>query len=95
MENGQQFDKPVRYQIRVQGCLDLKWSDWFDGFTITAADDQTTLEGTVTDQSALHGMLMKIRDLGLPLLAVICLDCGKISDIDFLTNDTSLNSMEL
>ena len=59
------------YEIRVQGKLDLKWSDWFDGFAIIPVDgDQTMLIGTVADQAALHGMLHKIRDLGLPLLSI-------------------------
>ena len=59
------------YQIRVKGNLDLKWSDWFDGFSITPADGgETLLIGSVADQSALHGVLHKIRDLGLPLLTV-------------------------
>jgi hypothetical protein len=62
----------VRYQIRVQGHLDNTWSDWFDGLTLTnLADGVTVLEGLLVDQPALHGVLIKIRDLGLPLLAVI------------------------
>ena len=59
------------YEIRVRGKLEPKWSDWFDGFAITpVADDETLLVGPVADQAALHGMLHKIRDLGLPLLSV-------------------------
>ncbi len=59
------------YHIKVQGNLDRKWSDWFDGLTITAqGNDETLLSGTVADQAALHGLLAKIRDLGLPLLLV-------------------------
>jgi hypothetical protein len=57
--------------MRVKGALDMKWSDWFDGFIITPqADDETLLTGRVVDQAALHGLLNKIRDLGLPLLSV-------------------------
>lgn len=68
---GQAFDRQSIYHIRVKGNLDRKWSDWFDGFTITPqADDETLLTGQVTDQAALHGLLSKIRDLGLPLLLV-------------------------
>ena len=68
---GREFDKQSTYRIRVKGNLDRKWSDWFDGFTITPqADDETTLTGPVADQAALHGLLAKIRDLGLPLLSV-------------------------
>lgn len=71
MTNGRNFDKPGIYQIRVKGNLDQRWSDWFDGFGITPqADDETLLTGPVADQSALHGLLNKIRDLGLPLLLV-------------------------
>ena len=71
MSNGHEFDKQGIYRIRVKGNLDQKWSDWFDGFTITPqADDETLLTGPVVDQAALHGLLAKIRDLGLPILLV-------------------------
>lgn len=71
MADGCEFDKQRLYQIRVKGNLDKKWSDWFDGFTITPrASDETLLTGLVTDQCALHGLLAKILDLGLPLLSV-------------------------
>jgi hypothetical protein len=69
--NGREFDEPAVYQIRVKGNLDRKWSDWFDGFTIVPqANDEALLTGPVVDQAALHGLLVKIRDLGLPLLLV-------------------------
>ena len=71
MTDGREFDTQAIYQIRVRGNLDRKWSDWFDGFTITLqANDETLLVGPVADQAALHGLLAKIRDLGLPLLSV-------------------------
>ena len=71
MTNGRRFDKPGVYHIQVKGILDQKWLDWFDGFTILPQpDDETLLVGTVKDQAALHGLLAKIRDLGLPLLTV-------------------------
>ena len=71
MTDGREFDRQAVYQIRVKGNLGGKWSDWFDGFTITRqADDETLLSGPVADQAALHGLLGKIRDLGLPLLSV-------------------------
>ena len=64
-------DEPVVYQIRVKGVIDSRWSDWFDGLTICPqAGGTTLLTGPVRDQSALHGLLAKIRDLGLPLLSV-------------------------
>lgn len=71
MTNRRKVDAPGVYQIRVKGVLDRKWSDWFDGFTITPqANDETLLAGLVVDQAALHGLLNKIRDIGLPLLSV-------------------------
>ena len=71
MTHGREFDKPAIYRIQVRGHLGQKWSDWFDGFTITPqANDETLLIGPVADQAGLHGLLAKIRDLGLPLLSV-------------------------
>ena len=62
---------PTIYEIRVAGHLSLQWMDWFEGLTITLDDDgNTLLTGPVTDQAALHGLLKKIRDLGLALLSV-------------------------
>lgn len=59
------------YQIRVRGNLDPKWAAWFDGFQIQPQPgDETWLTGTIVDQAALHGLLAKIRDLGLSLLSV-------------------------
>ena len=71
MTNGREFDKPVTYQIRVKGNLDQKWSDWFDGLAIEPqAGGETLLTGLVPDQAALHGVLLKLHNLGLPLLRV-------------------------
>jgi hypothetical protein len=71
MSDVRQFGGRGLYEIRVKGNLDLRWSDWFDGFSITpVGDGETLLIGTVADQAALHGVLHKIRDLGLPLLSV-------------------------
>jgi len=59
------------YLIRVKGHLGQQWSEWFDGFTITNVEQgEAILRGTNVDQATLHGALMKVRDLGLPLLAV-------------------------
>ena len=71
MGNGREFDQPALYRIRLKGNLDAKWSDWFDGLDIEPqAGNETLLCGQVADQASLHGMLAKIRDLGLPLLLV-------------------------
>jgi hypothetical protein len=71
MANGREFSKPAIYEIRVKGNLEPVWADWFDGFTVTRqANDETVLTGPVPDQPALHGLLAKIRDLGLPLLSL-------------------------
>jgi hypothetical protein len=60
------------YEIRLKGHLEPRWADWFDGLTLTQESDGTTvLSGSVMDQAALHGLLGKVRDLGLPLIAVI------------------------
>jgi hypothetical protein len=62
---------PVRYQITVEGVLDARWSSWFDGLEMTSdASGRTTIAGPVADQAALHGLLARIRDLGLPLIDV-------------------------
>jgi hypothetical protein len=74
MSNGHEFDQPTAYQIRLKGSLDSSWSDWFDGFTITVQGDETLLAGIVPDQSALHGILAKINDLGLSIVSVTKLD---------------------
>ena len=71
MTKGHISNKPALYEIRVKGNLDPQWADWFDGFTlITQENDETLLTGQVVDQPALHGLLARIRDLGLPLLSV-------------------------
>lgn len=64
-----------RYEIRLQGHLAPRWAAWFDGMTlITHKDGTTVLEGPVADQAALHGLLTKLRDLGLPLLTLTHID---------------------
>ena len=63
--------EPERYEIRIKGHLDDQWADWFEGVTLTREDNgDTRLAGTVVDQAALHGLLRKVRDLGMPLLSV-------------------------
>jgi hypothetical protein len=63
--------QPLVYQIRIKGHLGPEWSDWFGGLSITLEDNgETLLTGPVVDQAALHGVLRKVRDLGMPLLSV-------------------------
>ncbi len=63
--------QPMVYQIRIKGHLSRQWTDWFEGLTITLEENgDTLLTGTVIDQAALHGLLKKVRDLGMPLLSV-------------------------
>lgn len=64
-------DRPMVYEIRVKGHLSQQWMDWFEGLTIILEEDgNTLLTGLVIDQAALHGVLKKIRDLGMPLFSV-------------------------
>ena len=69
--------QPGWYEIRLKGHLAARWAAWFDGMTLTREGDGTTrLHGPVIDQAALHGLLQRVRDLGLPLLAVARLEPG-------------------
>ena len=71
-----------RYELRVKGHLDARWADWFDGLTLTQmSDGSTAIRGSMADQAALHGLLQKLRDLGLPLISVFELE----------PNDTSVD----
>ena len=70
--------QPLVYQIRIKGQLGRHWTDWFGGLTLTTLDNgETLLTGPVVDQAALHGLLRKVRDLGMPLLSVICVTPGQ------------------
>ena len=67
-----EHDQPVFYEIRLKGHLDPGWTDWFGGLTITLQDNgDTLLTGPVPDQAALHGLLRKVRDLGMPLISAV------------------------
>ena len=73
------LDHPAIYQIDVQGYLETHWSDWFDGMDIfpQVSEDgvrTTRLTGTVIDQAALHGLLRKLYDMGMPLISVSCVE---------------------
>ena len=81
---------PVAYTIRLRGHLGSEWADWFEGMTITLSDDgDTLLTGPVSDQAALHGLLKKVRDLGIPLLALNRIESGQADapDPDILHGD--------
>jgi hypothetical protein len=71
------------YQIRIKGQLGDQWSDWFDDLTITLEDDgNTLLSGPVVDEAALHGLLKKVRDLGMPLISVNRIEPGYVETGD-------------
>jgi hypothetical protein len=64
-----------RYEIRLKGHLDGRWAAWFDGLSLSRESDGTTIiAGPINDQAALHGLLQKVRDVGLPLVSVICVE---------------------
>ncbi len=77
--------QPVVYQIRIEGHLGSEWTDWFGGLIITLEDNgDTLLTGPVIDQAALHGLMKKVRDLGMPLLSVNPVNSGQaeLSDVE-------------
>lgn len=82
-------NQPTVYQIRIQGHLDSQWTDWFEGLTITLEESgDTLLTGVVVDQAALHGLLKKVRDLGLPLISISPVEAGRtdVSDVQSESN---------
>ncbi len=70
MTKKQAWHGPAHYQIKVKGRIGSQWSDWFEGMTIESEGDVTTITGEVADQAALHGLLIRVRDLTLPLISV-------------------------
>ena len=70
MTNPRKYHGSKNYRIKLKGCLDPKWSDWFEKMAISTQSGETTLTGPVADQAALHGLLIRVRDLNLTLLAV-------------------------
>ena len=80
--------QPILYQIRIQGHLGSEWADWFGGLSVTLQDNgDTLLSGPVVDQAALHGLLRKVRDLGMPLISVNRLQLGQ-------TEESASNAMQ-
>ena len=78
------LSQPLVYQIRVKGHLNSQWTEWFEGLVVTLEEDgDTLLTGPVVDQAALHGLLKKVRDLGLPLVSVV-----QIQVLDSHQNDS-------
>jgi hypothetical protein len=87
---GDQYELGL-YEIRLKGHLDDKWADWFEGLTMTREDNgETVLRGSVVDQAALHGLLRKVRDLGVPLLSVMRVEPKQANGQDVNT-DTDHN----
>lgn len=66
--------EPVEYEIRVAGVLDARWAAWFDGLRVSGQGEETVIRGPLADQPALHGLLAKVRDLGLCLISVRRMD---------------------
>lgn len=78
MSNKPHSNEPTIYQIRIGGQLGEQWIAWFGQMTLTQADNgDTLLTGPVVDQAALHGLLRKVRDLGLPLISVVQIQFGQ------------------
>ncbi len=75
--------EPVQYELRLKGHLEARWAAWFGGLSLTQESDGTTvIRGAVIDQAALHGLLSKVRDLGLPLIAVTQVDPKQMKGTD-------------
>lgn len=74
---------PAVYQIRIRGHLSRQWAEWFGGLAVTLEENgDTFLTGTVADQAALHGLLRKVRDLGMPLISVARIPPGEAGALD-------------
>lgn len=89
----EEHDQSGFYEIRLKGHLAERWAGWFKGLTITLADNgDTLLTGPVIDQAALHGLLRKVRDLGLPLLSVNYLKPGQTETLEVKQQSSQIQS---
>jgi hypothetical protein len=84
-------DEAGRYEIRLKGHLDSRWAEWFDGLGLTNDKDGTTvIHGFVLDQAALHGLLRKVRDVGLPLISVTRVEPGHPATATAMPTDSPI-----
>ena len=81
--------RPARYEIRVDGILDDRWADWFGALQVRRDGTQTVIAGRLPDQAALHGLLARVRDLGLSLISVHQLDAGDAGDQSQASSETT------
>ena len=86
---------PARYEIRVQGVLDQRWTAWFEGLQVTSEGSQTVICGPLPDQPALHGVLIKVRDLGMCLISVRRLDPEDAGEASLHETPTSSTPIRL
>jgi hypothetical protein len=85
--------QPVVYQIRIKGHLGPQWTDWFGGLTVKLEDNgDTSLTGPVVDQAALHGLLKRVRDLGMPLISVSPVEPGPSTTLG--TGESDLSNLK-
>jgi hypothetical protein len=78
IESSPETSRPAPYEIRVRGQLGPAWSDWFTGLRVTLDDNGDTLLAGLLDQAALHGVLRRVRDLGMPLLSVTRINSSRL-----------------
>jgi hypothetical protein len=87
--------QPTVFRIRISGQLDPRWADWFDGLTITLDGGDTLITGPVVDQAALHGLLKRVRDLGMPLVSVSPSEAGSPTTVGTGQADVSDVALKL